>query len=795
MSKTTFISSKPQNWVTPFPTIGEVVRVVANVLETKGDSAKDYDRLARGEIFDYEKVEMLWSGAFDVIPGELVSGNIQKVIYDVRDGLFEEYMRILGEGLSCGYSRENIMDCLSRKIANIICVSMFRILDGRHEILRKLVASDKPVSVAFEYNKEKWEEFRKNPPISKDISGEQIKENVYRWMKGEQTPSMEDLCEVIKMFCDLCDRNECDRNEMKLEQVYSVFFCAKVIDNVARYKRLLGDLRSINNGKIVSKEEFYEPLERTLYFYVGEERMEKLSSSVKDDIGRYLQNVSELRKKRNEWHKDKGSTGKQLEKLEEHTTQLQKVNICWWNTQKLRAYWYVLSGEWNLAKECYEEILDIIFYTGEMKTVELFFDEVLVLAAIREDRPFLKKLKHFGVTFGLFGKPYTNSSNLKYSNANKKSRTEKYVIVEDSEVRAWAGRFYQFFPRDSFFIPESELPKQVEYRSDFGYVGDDMPKVADIKDKNKFISLHHLKYPQLVWFAKEGITEEVEKLLKVGADVDKLSSSSESALLFAIMSMDMTLTLPSGDIKIFEMLSKYPHKKKTLETLTNKKRLSVLGSAVETGNPDIVNKVLEMMKAVDADVDIKYGGDDQTPLYTAICCFKASERHLNPRDDVPPELFEYIRRHNDGRGGITTEETRRKYVEMMNNPRVAQNIKLVGQIHSDLCKEMYTQERLLKIIEALLKAGSKPNKPHDKCDGVLMGYTPLMLAAEFDWVGAFDLLVKYGGDVEEKHEYIHKWTGEHKQADCWQIALNYKANKILDYMVKNCKGNEKILIY
>lgn len=782
MSKTTFISSKPQNWVTPFPTIGEVVRAVANVLETKRDSARDYDRLARGEIFDYDVVDRLWGDAFNVIPAELVSGKTQKVVCCVKECLFEEYIRILREGLTCGYSRRNIMDILSRKIATIVYSSMIRILEGRREILHKLIIADKPVSTAFEYNKDDWEEFRKNPPCGKDIGGEQIKENVYRWMKGEQTPSMKDLCEVVKMFCD--------RNRMDLEDVHRIFFCAKIISNVAQYTRFLGELRNINNGKAVSEDEYYEPLERTLYFYVGESFGERQRINFDGYRVQSEQTLYELSKS-----KDKYSIGKRLEKLEEYTAQLQDINICWWATQRLRAYWYVLSGEWDLAKKCYEEVLDIIFYTGvEGKNVERFFSEVLVLVAMLNDRPFLKKLKHLGVTFGFFERPYTNQFNAKYSNANKESRTKDFV-VEDSEIRAWAGRFYQFFPRDSFFIPESELPKLVEFLSPLCYVDGDMPKEADIKDRNKIISLQHIKFPQLVWFAQHGPAKEVEKLLKAGADVDKLSSSGDSALLLAITSMDVTLMTRHRDIKIFEMLSERPHKKETLEVLTNKKRLGILGSAVETGNPDIVNKVLEMMRKVGANVDIKYGGDDQTPLYTAICLFKASDNHLNHSRDVAPELFEYIRRHNDTRGGITTEETRRNYVKMMNDPLIAQNTKLVGQILSELCKEAYTPEKVLKIIEALLNAGSNPNEPHNKRGGVLKGYTPLMLAAEFDWVEAFDLLVKHGGDVEKKHEYIHKWTGELKQADCWQIAFSYKANKVLDYMGKNCKGDRKILIY
>jgi hypothetical protein len=784
MSKAPFISSKPSNWVTPFPTIGEVVRVVANVLETKGDSSKNYDRLARGEIFDHEEVRTLWDNAFNVIPPELVSGKTQHIVNDIKEISFKEYVRICGEGFSCGYTREDIMDCLNRKIAAVIYDSMIKILDGRSEILHKIIASDKSVSIAFEYNKDEWEEFRKNPPCGKGIDAEKTKENVYRWMRGEQTPGMKDMYEAVRIFCDL--------NNMDLERLYSVFLCAKVIENIARYERLLGELRNIDGGKTVSEDEYYEPLEKTLYFCVGDGFWTKRRDRLDDYSVQSKKIEYELHRPN-----DRDMVGKLLENLEKYTTQLQDINICWWGTQRQRAYWYVLSGEWDKAKGCYEEILDIIFYTGVKKeNVDRLFSEMLPLAAIFEDRPFLKKIKNLGITFGLFGKPYTNHSNSKYSNANKESRTKDFV-VEDSEVKAWAGRFYDLFPKNSFFIPESELPKPVGFSGELFYVEGDMPQEADIKDKNKNISIQHVKYPQLVWFAQEGPAKEVEKLLKAGADVNKLSSSGDSALLLAITSMDMTLMTAHRDIKIFEMLSQYPHKKETLEVLTNKKRLNVLGSAVETGNPDIVDKVLEMMKAVKANVDIKYGGDDQTPLYTAISLFKASEKYLNIENDVsPPELFEFIRRQNDIRGGITTEETKQRYIEERKNPLFAQILEWTHQISSDQCKKAYRPEKILMIIEALLDAGSNPNKPHNKYNGLLMGYTPLMLAAEFDWVEAFGLLVKHGGDVDNKFKYIHTMTGKPETANCWRVALNYRADRILRYMEKNCKGGDgKILIY
>jgi len=787
MSKIQFISSKPINWVTPFPTIGEVVRVIANVLETKKEgSAKDYDRLARGEIFKHEEVKALWDGAFKVVPDESVSVKIQNVVGKVSYILFVEYMRVLWEGISSGYSRENIMYCLNGKIAYIVYHSMVEILDGRREILNKIIISDKPLSAMFEYNKAEWDEFRKNSLRGKNDDTKNIKENVYRWMEGEQTPRLEDLYEVIKRFCKFSDK--------KLESVYSEFFCAKIIANVARYERFLDELRNIANGKRMFKDECFEPLERTLYRCVGKDKMEKFDTREKNDIGHYLQCVDELRKElRNKMRGDKDSFDNRLRKLEERARQLQHFNICWWQTQRLRAYWYVLSGKWDMAKECYEEIADITFYTGDADITKKLFEEVLVLAAILKDKPLLKKLKHLGITFGFFGEPYTNQFNSKYSNANKESRTKDFV-VEDSEVKAWASRFYELFPRDGFFCPKSELPNPVEFSSVQCYIVSDMPQEADIKNKNKIISLQHLKYPQIVWFADHGPAEEVEKLLKAGADVNALSSSSESALLLAITSMDMTLKTAHRDIRIFEMLSQYPHERKTLETLTDKKRLSVLGSAVETGNLEIVNTVIKMMKDKKANIDIKYGGDDQTPLYTAISLFKASDKYLIHENDVPPELFEDMRRQNVWGVGLTTEETRRRYMEARSDPHFSQIIERVRQYSSDICKEVYTPEKILKIIEELLKVGSNPNEPHNWSKGGLKGYTPLMLAAEFDWVEAFDLLVKHGGDVEKEHEYIHNRTGEHKTANCWKIALHWKAHKVFDYMGKNCKGNGIILM-
>ncbi|MDR3011606.1 MAG: ankyrin repeat domain-containing protein [Chitinispirillales bacterium] len=788
MQNTTFISSKPKNWETPFPTIGEAIRAVANVLETKGNNPKDYDRLARGEFFDYEAIKRLWYDAFNILE-ILKFGKIEEAINYESEKLWIDYIEILKGGLSCGYSREDVMKIFNRKSARIIYSSIGSILEGQNELLHKLIVSDKPVQLAFEWKYyEAWEKFRKIPPLGRN----DIKENVYRWMIGEQTPTMENLFEVVERFCD--------QHEEEKDAIYKVFFCAKIIYNITQYPQVLEELRNINKCDIVTLGEWFgESLEKTLYESCGYKRhTEANHKRVAKYFTEYEQVRDELCKKT---HKstDKEKFNKQLKKVEKTTNDLQDLRISWWNTQSLRARWYVLSGEWDLALKCYGEIIDEIFYTGDISN--RIFSEALVLAAIRGNRPFLKKLKHYGVVFGLFGEPYTNGFNFKYSQANKDFRSKDFV-VEDSEVRSWASRFYDIFPKDSFFISEDDLPKSVKSPFNICYVKGDVPEIVDIKNKNKIINLQGIKYPQLVWFTLQRDIQAIKDLLKAGADVNKLSSSGDSALLLAIREMDITVVPgpppEERNIEFFEVLSKHHHTKKTLEILTNKHHHSVLGSAVETGNPQIVNNVLEMMLKEKANVDIKYSGDKMTPLYIAINLFKKGERLRNPQREMIPATFEFMRRVGTI-PGITTAEAERNYAKIMENPIVAQATKWTEEILSERYEEAHPKENLVEIIEALLEAGSNPNEPHylegGILGGALRGYTPLMMAAEIDFVEAFELLVKYGGEMDKQCQSIRKGTIEPKPLDCWYIVQERKSNNVLKYMQENCKNKGKIFIY
>jgi len=172
-----FISLKPENWETPFPTIGEVIRCVANVLETKGDSvsAKDFHRLAREEIFDYEKIDELWEEAFN-IPKELKLEETQKTLDELKTHLLKEYIGLSQEMISCEYQRSDVLKYFQLRIAHVLTVSLKRILGKEKELFAKFIFEPNPLTVAFEWKYlVEWETFRKNE------NNDNIKENLYRW--------------------------------------------------------------------------------------------------------------------------------------------------------------------------------------------------------------------------------------------------------------------------------------------------------------------------------------------------------------------------------------------------------------------------------------------------------------------------------------------------------------------------------------------------------------------------------------------------------------------------------------
>lgn len=149
---------------------------------------------------------------------------------------------------------------------------------------------------------------------------------------------------------------------------------------------------------------------------------------------------------------------------------------------------------------------------------------------------------------------------------------------------------------------------------------DEKAHVLDLTKPNKIFSVGMegslvKKMPQLVYFSMRNDFDAVARLLEAGADVNKLSSSNESAVLMAVQAMQINLApLNSMDEGLFKLISEKTHRESILDSLSSKRKLSPLGCAVQTGRVDIVKKVLEM----GATVDRRYDTTGETPLFTAI---------------------------------------------------------------------------------------------------------------------------------------------------------------------------------
>ena len=84
---------------------------------------------------------------------------------------------------------------------------------------------------------------------------------------------------------------------------------------------------------------------------------------------------------------------------------------------------------------------------------------------------------------------------------------------------------------------------------------------------------------------------------------------------------------------------------------------------------------------------------------------------------------------------------------------------------------------MFSIAKTLLENGADPNQKHN-VNG-LVGYTPLMMAAEHDLLDLFKLMLKYGGDLNQ----TARDTGPYRATlSCWDIASYWKANSILQYL-------------
>lgn len=445
-----------------------------------------------------------------------------------------------------------------------------------------------------------------------------------------------------------------------------------------------------------------------------------------------------------------------------------KYNLPCWNVTRFQAIWFVYNGKLKEALDLYKKIMRDVIYSGDKNTHEIY-NEALAISAILHNRPFLKKLKNPGIIFGYFDQPINDSNSV----AAKK---HKDFVVEDWEVEKWASAFYNIFPKEKFLIEIDEIPEERMAPGFIYMTNKEMNISPDYSNPNKVIKVGNPKksYPQIVYFTEQQNLEVIVRLLKNSdLSINCLSSSGESALLFAIQNLNLdpiVLKMGKPNPKLFELISSMPHDKEIINTSTNKIKLTCLGCAVETGSLDIVKKLLDM----GADVNQKYSLAQITPLTKAVNILASLKNRLALPENPSIQQLEAYRRYNPHLGS-TLEEVKRNYSKQLHDPLYQ---KIFSQISSEYQKQCYySTEKMMKIIELLLINGANPNFEYN-VNGQINNYSPLMLSAECDLIEVFKLLVKHGGNIHKKCYYAQ----QKRELDCHRLSIEWNSNKIKKYI-------------
>lgn len=420
-----------------------------------------------------------------------------------------------------------------------------------------------------------------------------------------------------------------------------------------------------------------------------------------------------------------------------------------------RARWQVLSGRLADALPDYEAAFDAALYRAGPNQKQIFQELLVVAARLGSNMPVLKRIKNQAVAFGFFKAPMEGQ------------------ILEDWEVPQFSGQFAQVFPPQGRFVEalesseHEELPFLV-----FNQSGIESLK-PDISKPNRVIGLRCadgqvLRRPQLSAFVSFGHTEKVRQLIAAGAPVDQLDATGGSALLAAIQHFEN-----NGDRGGLDIILEQSHQKETLDNATHRKKLTPLLCAIECGAPDVAAKLL----AMGASPDQRGTTDNLTPLYRCMTYVawvwnprRMSQQFREKRYQVPDvHMADALRRYGVSLAGVYGDSAKLQAMASSS----AQNREAADMAWSSFEASILTthnRQKLLSIIEDLLRHGSKPNAAHDY---PIRGYTPVMRAAEEDAIEVFDLMLQYGGEPRQP---------DASGRNCMRIAAEFQSGRVMQYL-------------
>ncbi len=736
----------------PYPTHIEAIRSLAKVLGIKAGN-KQLDDKAKDKVADYRLVNEFANEIFVYISKQFGT-QLSKALQQHFALYLNEYISLLSTTYADGLSRQNMKAILSKTIWSKYVVksieSAYGLLSGiKPSITTLFSAHTSCTSQTISWLEDReagWTRFYNK--LDKEN-----KAKIKAWKEAEHIPDVQSIVSLQSWSSGLWPE------QVDWQKVRILLFIAMVIDRIAKEEgasllfeecRVLswGANSTKTFGELVSEhQQEYKNRISTLLPLIGkiQEGLKRTTVKIEGHFKYYKSALAELE--------------------QQLSVEVHKSHFSYWLDWH-KARMYVLNGQLEEAHQLYKLAFDGCLFRAGINQKMIIEEAIVVAASLgKPDKVFLKHLKNAQLT-----SKYDIPSVQNNESSNKFSD-----IIEDWEVQNWKASFFLVFPKAGMF-PGTNIP-DVKANVGLNIIGGIDAIKPDYRNPNRKLKIGEAwkkTYPQLVWFSEMEKSEIVERLLVEGANVNMVSSSGDTAILMALETLNLrAMPLRSLDDTCFNLLAEYPHSKETLNRSTDKKRLLPLISAVESGKPEIVQKVLDM----GADVNCRGLSDYQTALNVALKMIgiaKDPNVYWNKvaNMELSPEVLDSIRRHNPGMTGFSLEHQQSQIEAQNNNPLFQKISNSLLKVLPELIDNRIDLESMRRIARLLIKAGADVNAEHT---APIKGYTPLMLAAELNETVLFNEMLNEGGDPRKA--YYCKNT--RMDVDCWRIAEYSQSPKVL----------------
>ncbi|AWL27675.1 hypothetical protein DJ533_03235 [Acinetobacter defluvii] len=325
----------------------------------------------------------------------------------------------------------------------------------------------------------------------------------------------------------------------------------------------------------------------------------------------------------------------------------------------------------------------------------------------------LRKFANIAIRYNL----RLSKVDLDFDNLPQKFKLEN--VFETWELNAFRASTYEVFNEELFIVEACDFLKNIP-KQKFLILKDNLR--IDLSRPNKVIkvdSQNTVKMPQLLHAIQVRDVKAVKALLDAGADINQMSSNNDSALTMCLN--DNILELTAEQRQILSMLLEHTFLPATLNTVTSKKRLSALHLAIQIGDLELVNTLIQMGCNINLLADI----DHHSPLHITLKLLHLSQRKVTFEDMIKqtllhPEQSQYsLHQHSAGK---------LKLDDVLKNLNSSMGRK-IGKELFEVMKPKASTEQLKKIVFTLLNAGADVNQPAKL---PISGYTPFMLALEGD---------------------------------------------------------------